>query len=367
MNRNQNAHRSALTHVKADSRAVQARRAVTNTRPQWTWITGYDEAVAACLAILQGKPGLYPVFGIQLHVESREGKEENFPILVYTDAKYGNEGQNLCGNIRPGYWVGVSFLLCNPKKVTFKNVQDELLMLTLWAQPEMQEALAMYFEEKDHEQQMQDNAQRELLNTLRRRVMPSVAKAKPEEKSEPVAKKPKVKIDYPPFEKLSDIFNNSIGVFKHHSGVTIKVCESKYGLVVRASACRDEEHPVFGFAKHNQMVQQKVIKGVEFIPYEGENFVQEKQNFVDWLCKQLESEEVSEASPVIVAEAVTSASQQPVEVSSPPVIPAATMSVEAVLGLAATNGVIEGAKSGIPAKRTSKPRAKKTPCEAMPA
>ena len=167
-----------------------------------------------------------------------------------------------------------------------------------------------------------------------------------------------------PFEKLSDIFNNSIGVFKHHSGVTIKVCDSNYGLVVRASACLDENHPVFGFAKHNQMVQQKVIKGVEFVPYEGENFVQEKQNFVDWLCKQLESEEVSEASPVVVAEAVTPASQQPVEVFSPPVIPVATVLVEEIFGNA-VNGVAD-AKAGFPAKR-AKPRAKKTDCEAMTA
>lgn len=362
--------RSALTHhVTADLRAVKARRNTMDTHPDWSWITEHDKTVAACFAILQGKPNLYPIFGIQLHVESRTSGGETFPILIYTDAEDGDEGQNLRGKIPPGYWVGVSKLFCNPEKMFFKKVEDGLLVLTMLAQSEMQEALAMYFEKEAQERQAQEKAQRELLNTLRSRVLPSITApvavdAKKAETSKPVSKKVNAKPDYPVFTKLSDILGNSIGVFNHPSGVTIKVCSSGGGFLVSAST-RDEAHPAFACSSKNQLLRQMDVIKEEFIPYEGEKCVAEKQIFMDWLRKQLKNEKTGKASPVAVATEVIAVSQQLMEVATTPVVPSATVSVDEILGAATTNGVTKG-KPGVPAKRT-KPRTKKTACEAVTA
>lgn len=364
-----NVSRSALTHqVKADPKAVQARRSTVDTSPQWSWITGHDETVAACLAILQGKPNIYPMFGIQLQVEVREGKEEDFPVLVYFDAKYGDEGQNLCGKLREGHWIGTSTLLRNPKNMTFRNIQDELFTLTILAQPEMQEALAVYREEVNQHRQAQETEQRELLNNLRSRVMPSAAPVttavKPVEKPELTAKK--AKPVYPTFAKLSDILGDSIGVFNHPSGVAIKVCNHSLGLTVRAHT-QDEKHPVYAFAKGNQFLRQVDVAKGSFEPYPGEGFVSEKEQFMDWVHEQLETEDAGN-KPVAAPE-VTTTGQQPVEVAPAQTAPivATSVDVEEVFGPAATNGVTENGKRGVPAKRAPKVRAKKTPGEAMAA
>jgi hypothetical protein len=362
-----NVSRSALTHqVKADPKAAQARRITTDTRPQWSWITEHDQVVAACLAILQGKPALYPVFGIQLHVEIRHGNEEDFPVLVYFDAKYGDEGQNLCGKLREGHWIGTSTLLRNPKNITFRNIQDELFTFTILAQPEMQEALAVYREEANHQRQAQEAEQRELLNNLRSRVLPSAAPVATAVKLvvQPEPTEKKAKPFYPGFTKLADILGDSIGVFNHPSGVTIKVCNHPFGLTVRANT-RDENHPVYAFAKGNQFLRQVDVAKGSFEPYPGENFVFEKEQFMDWIHEQLEREAAGNM-PAAAPEVVT-IGQQPVEVAQAPATPTTTASVdvEKVFGVAATSGVAKDAKRGVPAKRAPKARAKKVAGEAV--
>lgn len=136
----------------ADPRAVASRQHEVERRQPantWdgTWITGQDAIEKACLQILRGVPGRYPIFGIQAKVVIHEGERESFAALHYFDAKYGDEGQNLCGNLREGFWIGVRDLLKDPSK-GYKSDDHELFTLALISQPEMQVAIGLFREEE---------------------------------------------------------------------------------------------------------------------------------------------------------------------------------------------------------------------------
>ena len=80
----------AVARGPADQAAIAARQAEGRNKqqqaPAWEWITGETELVQACLDMINGKAGLYPMFGIQMAVEERQGNTENYSVLVYCDA-----------------------------------------------------------------------------------------------------------------------------------------------------------------------------------------------------------------------------------------------------------------------------------------
>jgi hypothetical protein len=158
--------------VRADPRAVNSRQreSIHRQAPTWSWITERSAAEAACLDILRGKTGTYPIFGIQLYVEDRPAGDQSFAALVYHDAKLGGDGQNLCGNLRSGFWVGVKSLLVDLKR-GFKNENEELFILTLLAQPEMQTAIGLYKKEEQEARVRAATMKKNLLASLRSKVI----------------------------------------------------------------------------------------------------------------------------------------------------------------------------------------------------
>lgn len=352
--------------VRADNKAIMARRNEAQVQT-WSWITGKEALEAACLDLLRGVPKLYPMFGIQLLVEMRQGAESEFPVLVFHDALYGEEGQKVCGQIRPGFWVPANKLGYRAfKQGAFKSPSEEILVLALLNQPEMQVARAKFFAEEDSKQQALFQKRDTLLAELRAKVAPILGMSREPSVSE-VPSAPKTKIVYPTFLSVKQILDDGIGVFQPTAGVTIKVCNSLDGLVIRVQT-RDEAHPAYGFSKNNlYFTQMDVVKGmVPTIP--DEKFIEEKVMFMDWLQDLLETGD----QPAPVADKVKDApaDEQSAEVvapdSAPAVLeaPASEAFVDEILGAGANNGVTEGAKKSVPAKRVVKSRGVAKPaCE----
>jgi hypothetical protein len=247
--------------VRGDRRAVESRRANAEGRParhvpEWDWIESGKPAEMACLRMLRGESGLYPVFGIQLYVEEKMGGDEKFAALVYTDAKFGDEGQNLCGNLREGFWIGVKSLMGDPAKKNFKSPDHELLTLTLLGQPEMQVALSMFKEEERVARTSAIEGKKNLIAGLRNKVLGGNSSA-----TSPApagSKKPAP----PTLGSITEILTASWGT-TDHDGLTILVCYGHGGrnapLVVRLKNV-PEDHPMRGVATKSIFVRQDSLQ-----------------------------------------------------------------------------------------------------------
>lgn len=241
------------------SRQAESRNK-TQQAPDWEWITGEAELVQACLDMLHGKAGLYPMFGIQMAIEKRQGDTE-YSVLIYCDALYGEEGQNLCGALRPGFTVSTNLLTWNINEGTkWKSSDHELFVLTLLSQTEMQVARQKFFEEQQAAEEERKRRAQEaqaqkpaLIARLRSQliqpkavdlVAEAIAEVRPQRRQKPF---------YPEVDHISKLItNDGICVFYHDSGAILKTCEGEdQQLVIRISGLKDETHPMYQASKLN--------------------------------------------------------------------------------------------------------------------
>ena len=295
---------------RGDRSAIESRRANAEGRPprhvppsipDWEWITDKAKTEQACLQILRGEPGLYPIFGIQLHVEERQGNNEKFAILVYTDAKLGEEGQNLCGNLREGFWIGVKDLLANPAEKEFKTADNELLTLTLLGQPEMQIALGMFKkeraaawkraqEEEAKARQAAEENKKDLIAGLRNKVIgtggtPATSKKKP---------------SYPVLDSIKEILTAQCGEIEC-DGLTILVCESTgQDPAVRLKKV-PKDHPMKAIADRSFCTFQNALRYSDDLPVETKRTGDELQKYElrMYLRQQLMLAGVTLRAPVV--------------------------------------------------------------------
>lgn len=262
--------RNHATNVRGDHRAIEARRSEGRrappvpVRPHWKWITEQSEVVQACLEILRGTPKLYPIFGIQLYVEERNAGPEKFAALVYHDALFGDEGQNLCGNIRDGFWIGVKELLGNPAKKDFKTMEHELLVLTLLAQPEMQTAIDLFKQEETAARARAHEEKENLVAGLRNRLFGASNTAKPAVVKPsvsaltvaPIADKPKKA--RPVLNEIGEIFTTDLGELPH-DGLTIFVGKGPQDTVAVRVKDVPEGHPMYEMGQKNIVARRDAL------------------------------------------------------------------------------------------------------------
>lgn len=264
--------------------------------PEWKWITGEAELVQACLDMLNGEPGLYPMFGIQMAVEERQGNTENYSVLVYCDALYGEEGQNLCGALRPGFAVGVHQLAWNINEGTkWKSADHELFILAILVQPEMQMARQKFFEEQQAAEEERKRRTQEaqaqkpaLIARLRSQLIQPKATDPVAEPAEEARSQCRQKPEYPEVAHISKLItNDDICVFYHPSGATLKTCEGeKKQLVVRISGLKDETHPMFRASQLNVFAFLDEIVEEPENPQLDTEMQREGQTFRAWLREQ---------------------------------------------------------------------------------
>lgn len=256
-------------NVHADPRAIQARQHETVRQPaahQWSWITERSAVEDACLDILRGKPGLYPIFGIQLHVELRDGDGEQYPVLVYSDAKYGADGQDLCGLIHPGFSMAPAVLTWTiGPKTKFKTPDHELLTRTLLSQREMQLARATFAEEVRAVEREAARAQREAIKQAAVARNDRLAKLREAGAGTTVKKLPP-----PVLGSLSEILSAGWGTIEV-DGLTILVCRAEKGerTVVRLKNV-PEDHPMAEAAAANLYAWQDALGYADDSPTEVE-------------------------------------------------------------------------------------------------
>jgi hypothetical protein len=243
--------------------------------------------------MLNGEPGLYPMFGIQMAVEERQGNTENYSVLIYCDALYGEEGQNLCGALRPGFAVGVHQLAWNINEgTTWKSTDHELFVLTLLSKPEMQIAREKFFEkqqavEEERKRRTQEaQAQKPaLIARLRSQLIQPKATDLVAESAEEARPQRRQKPEYPEVDHISELItNDGICVFQHTSGAILKTCEGDQGrLVVRISGLKDESHPMFRASQLNVFAFLDEIVEEPENPQLDTEMQREGQAFRAWL------------------------------------------------------------------------------------
>lgn len=260
--------------------------------PEWKWITGEAELVQACLDMLNGEPGLYPMFGIQMAVEERQGNTENYSVLVYCDALYGEEGQNLCGALRPGFAVGTHLLTWNINEGTkWKSADHELFILAILVQPEMQMARQKFFEERqaaeeEHKRRTQEaRAQKPaLIARLRSQLIQPKATDLVAESAEEARPQRRQKPEYPEVNHISELITNGdTCVFYHSSGAVLKTCEGDGDLVIRISGLKDETHPMYRASQLNVFAFMDEIDDEPENPQLATEMQREGQAFRAWL------------------------------------------------------------------------------------
>ncbi|MFA6608389.1 MAG: hypothetical protein WCT07_00535 [Candidatus Paceibacterota bacterium] len=282
--------------VRADPQAIISRRASAeghsyrhdaNIPPpvKWQWITERDALVKACLDILNNKPKLYPIFGIQLHVEMRKGNDADYPVLVYTDALFGEEGQYLFGQLKSGFAMSPSHLawIIN-EGTTFKTPDHELLTLTLLSQPEMQEARDIYFEKQEEDRRNAEIEKIDRIQQLRNQVgLKPLANQPPTVVGANYQKKT---LEYAEFKTINQVLGNEIGIFRFDSGEVLKLCPVAHGnMVIRIQQVKDERHPMFEVARRNVCIWPshlamketgEVLEGMKLLEREARVWLREQ-------------------------------------------------------------------------------------------
>ncbi|MBP9782623.1 MAG: hypothetical protein KBC50_02735 [Candidatus Pacebacteria bacterium] len=283
---------------QASRAAILSRQSETRHQPApaWTWITGEDALVKACLDMLHGIPGMYPIFGIKLEIQVRQSKTEDYPVLVYYGAEASDRHEGLHEtDMRDGFAMSPDSLKWNVTKTTrFKTEWHELLTRTLLGQPEMQMARQDFFAEQEKLAKQQDEQAREaqtkrtsLVARLRNQVatpmtepadLPIAEKARPQRRQKP---------EYPEVDHISELIDGDICVFYHYSGTTLKTCEGdKRQLVVRISGLKDENHPMFRASQLNVFAfLDEVVEEPENPKLETE-MQREGQAFRVWLREE---------------------------------------------------------------------------------
>lgn len=253
----------------ADPKAVRSReRDVRPATPAWKWITERSEVEQACLNILRGATGRYPIFGIQSWVETHRGEDgEEFAALHYFDAKLGDEGQNLCGNLREGFWIGVRELMKDPAK-GYKTTDHALLALAFISQPEMQMAIGLYREEefrkRKEARQREQEAERErsvraaaAVEKLRAKLRNAESAASTPVKAEdskPKKEKPAILLEH-----LKDILTATKGQIEHDDVTIFLTGAPEGGIAVRVKNA-PEGHPMSEVARKNIFCDQSVLR-----------------------------------------------------------------------------------------------------------
>lgn len=302
-----------MSKFQKDPRQIEQARASAEGRqpravPEWDWIPDGKSAEEACLRMLRGEMGLYPIFGIQLAVEER-GWDQKFPALVFYDALYGPEGKGLCGALRSGFWVGVSDLLLDPTR-GFKTEDRELLILTMLSQPEMQLALATFRKELADERQARQRQQEEnrarLLSALRQQFgnnnpPPTAEPAEantPATIGEPAKGKKAMR---PQLGRMADILTASTGSFTYE-GIELYVAKAPDGNNAVRLKSTPAGHTFEEIAKKNIFVLQSALMYKGDRPscnpasYEGNELL--RFQLRTWLREALQKDGVTLHEPV---------------------------------------------------------------------
>lgn len=290
----------AVARGTGNQDAIASRRAEHRNKgreaPAWEWITGETELVQACLDMMHGKVGLYPMFGVQMEVQERPGNNETYSVLIYWDALYGDEGQGLCGALRPGFAVSTHLLAWNINEGTkWKSADHELFILAILVQPEMQMARQKFFEEQQAAEEERKRRTQEaqaqkpaLIARLRNQLIQPKATDPVAEPAEEARPQRRQKPFYPEVDHISKLItNDDICVFHHTSGAILKKCEGEdQQLVIRISGVKDETHPMFRASQLNVFAFLDEIVEEPKNPQIDTEMQREGQAFRAWLREQ---------------------------------------------------------------------------------
>ncbi len=209
----------------ADPRAVQSRQRETRKPTQsWDWVTEKSELVTAYRNMLHGKVGLYPVSGVQLEVVIRGTEGNEYPVLVYYDALYGADGHGLCGMIQSGFWMNTEVLTwAIGPNTKWTSDDQEMLTLTLLAQPEMQVAREQFARERFEAERSREQAKRKMVDEGRANLLAKLRAdaggntEQKQAKAEPLL-----------LGSISEILTAACGTIAHDN-LTILVCRGPQG------------------------------------------------------------------------------------------------------------------------------------------
>ncbi len=220
------------------------------------WITEESDVQIACLDILRGKPGKYPIFGIKLHVEMRDSEDGEYPVLVYTDALYGVDGQNLFGLIRPRFIMSPAMLSWTIGENTrFRTEAHELLTRVLLAQPEMQVARELFAREQVETELKREQTERKIQKEGRANLLVQLRGKPVDERQEP-----KPKIATPPvLDSLREVLTAKWGTIAHDN-LTILVCRSQNGAILVRLKEVPEVHVMAEVAEKNIFIYQQALR-----------------------------------------------------------------------------------------------------------
>lgn len=302
--------------VRADPRAIKSRQRDVGgqrpTTPSWSWTKPGEPTERACMHILQGKVGMYPIFGVQLAVEERHNKEETFPALVFYGAKPDPEGLGLCGALKEGFWIGVSELHRDPSQ-GFKDEEREILIQSLMLQPEMQFSVGEFRKEqsaareaerqqREEQQQKMKEKRQKLLANLRN---PTGSGTSPidsfEQEPESTADKPKRTKSRPVLATFEEILAVETGSIVE-DGLEIYISRSPQGGNAVRLKTAPEGHELSDVATKMLFIDQNSLAYSDDRPslnpgnYVGNDKL--RYMFRMWLRKRLQLKGVTLHQPV---------------------------------------------------------------------
>jgi hypothetical protein len=292
-----------------DPRSSEARRANAEGRParnhqpepSWTWCKPGEPSERACLQILRGEIGMYPIFGLQLSVEERGRENDKFSALVYYGALDGPDGQNLSGVLKDGFWIGTKELLRDPS-LGFKDEDREVLILTVLGQPEMQFALSEFRQEqarareadalrRQQEEEKMTEKRKSVLATLRQQQSEVVsAPVKGSEPSGGLSQK-RQKPDRPQLARFGEITMAQEGTITWN-GLELYLAKAPQGGTAIRLKMAPEGHEFEEIARRNLFVLQNAIIYADDRPsenpqqYQGNDAL--RYRFRMWIRQELQ-------------------------------------------------------------------------------
>ncbi len=296
----------------SDPRSTETRRAnAEGRRPtrshqqerSWTWYKPGEPSEQACLQILRGELGMYPIFGLRLSVEEHKGVDGKFSALVYYGALDGADGQNLSGTLSDGFWIGTKELLRDPS-LGFRDENRELLILTLLGQPEMQFALGEFRQEqarareadalrRQQEAEKMAEKRRSVLATLRQQHSEGVSTPMKSSEAAGAQSQKRQKSDRPPLARFGEITMAQEGTITW-DGLELYLAKAPQGGTAIRLKMAPEGHEFEEIAKRNLFVLQNAIIYADDRPsenpqqYEGNDAL--RYRFRMWIRQELQKE-----------------------------------------------------------------------------
>lgn len=305
--RDNNAHEDAHG-PRADPRAIQARRGDTHVSTWPPQIKGEEPLRDACVDMQHAIPKKYPIYGLGLEIELRDGDEGSYPVLVFHGTETGHE---LEGVIRPGFAMSTVMLGWTiSQNVRFKSESHEILVRYLLDKPEM--VWARDYVKAQARAEAQVAAKKEaarrgsVLEALRAKqgTTPAVKPATDSDNNQMARPKKSrgPKIDRSVLENLKDILTVSDGVIEH-DGCTIMVCQGGrnasrgWNTVIRITRAA-EGHPMGEAHRRALAVHQTSLHHLDNVGVDqSDEKAVLRRKMQDWLRSELMKSGVTLAPP----------------------------------------------------------------------